>query len=153
MKGLDAAGFEQGLARFVERRHAQRNPVIRDHIAVEVEAHAEFFRKGVCSIQHRHVAATRDGQRLALGFQPILLGLQRRIEREREALTGIRDWQQLAGAEIEIAAQLFGGLLHIRRSIRRPDDGLRQAGRGERKGEHHNTLVFHGEWRLVRVAE
>ena len=82
VKGLDAARLEERLAGFVERGKRGGNFGVGDHVAVKVEADAEFFGEAVGAVKDAGIVAADDPEGLGaiLGanrFEEVLFGLER----------------------------------------------------------------------------
>ena len=142
---LNAAAVEQRLARFVQRGQFQGDLLVGHHVAVQVEPHAQVLGKTIGAVERADGVAAGDQQhgpavvlerlehvllrrqavdrRLQLGVgqqrlhrRPVL-----RADDDQTAfgcgLQVVDDRQQLAGPQIDVAADLFGRQLLGRRCV------------------------------------
>ena len=131
---VDPAQGEERLPGFIQYRQLELHLRIRHHIAVQVEAHAEFFYQSVRAVEHAGIAAAGNGQGGAITLQPVLLGRKLRVHTQADAGSGRGERQQLIGPQIHISPDLLGGELDVRGGIRRTDND-RFANRGAGHGE------------------
>ncbi len=116
MEWLDAARGKQGFVPFVKHGQEERSLLVGDHVAMQVELHAQFLGQLIGPVKHRQRAATADSELAAspgVGrFEFKFLSRQRGIDHEDDrvlaggSLGG--DRQQRATAQVDVTANFLG---------------------------------------------